>query len=185
VFRERVSEPEDVPPIDVEGHLVPALGWRDGDLAYAFTSVPGPTGRYHVGKVRLSDGKRMGGWNVETRTEAEEDAARLYWQKVPGSRPETFADLAKTRNRFDYWRIRKESLGGGELYGQVEQLMAEIVPLDELGGHRLRVDPRMQPPTIELLAGQDYQHSIRGSGAEMIDAVADLLANVEAWVAKR
>lgn len=63
--------------------------------------------------------------------------------------------------------------------------MAEIVPLDDLQGHRLRMDPRMKPATIELLAGKDYQHSVRGSGPSINDAVADFMVNYEVWAARK
>lgn len=121
MFRDRVPSARQAPPIEIDGNPIPAVGWEHGDLIYAYTSEPGPTGRYHSARLRVRDGRKDGSSvNFATLDEAQEHAARLYWQYAFGTKPETFAALTEIATRFEYWRARKAALGGGELFGQVE-----------------------------------------------------------------
>jgi hypothetical protein len=89
-------------------------------------------------------------------------------------------------DRREHWLTRKHAQGGGDLYAQVRVLMGELVPLELLeGGHLQMILGRDRMWTLELLAGQDYQGRITGSGASPDDTVADFMVNFERWVATR
>ena len=89
-------------------------------------------------------------------------------------------------DRRGYWLARKWALGGGDLYAQVRVLMAEVLPLERLEGGNLRMILTHDPMwTLELLAGQDYQDRITGSGESPGETVADFMANFERWALAR
>ena len=180
----KVPDPEDLGPAVIGRGQVPAVGWRDGDKLYLFTTEPGPTDHYHVVIVRPPLPQLV--TYFATRAEAERKARELYWQEALGSRPETFAELATTMSRFDYWRLRKQALGNGELHEQVTHLMNEIIPLRDLQPYRLQAETPQpgQPFAVQVLVGKNYERAISGVDLSPNIAIARFLVDFEQWVAR-